>query len=174
MSLMTAIRNRMHVEVSAQNLATVATHPSAEKTSVATVAAASPERIEGDFCLSDLATPCDRQSSIELSPGSHSLDRFCWPISTAMNSDEIGTFLNRKKRLMQLGIDPGQADEVVAKMQMRDRDLDDRICCLECVHLTGLSLRRCNNWQRAGVPQNAIPSDLVLAFQRCSGFRRHL
>lgn len=174
MSLMTAIRNRIHVEVSAQNLATVATHPSAEKTSVATVAAASPEPIEDGFCLSNLVTPCDRQGSIDLSLGRCSLDRFCWPSSTAMNSDEIGTFLSRKKRLMHLGIDPGQTDEVVAKMQMRDRDLDDRICCLECVYLTGLSLRRCNNWQRAGVPQNAIPSDWVLAFQRCNGFRSYL
>jgi len=107
-------------------------------------------------------------------------DRWCWPHSSAMNGAEIETFSARLTRFTDKGLRLDDADDLVDKLVRRDRDLDDRRLCLECIHLAGQSgaAWHCKNWQRAGVALRArdaqLATALVLQLQRCEGFRIHV
>lgn len=107
-------------------------------------------------------------------------NRWCWPHSSAMNGAEIETFSARLTRFTDKGLRLDDADDLVDKLVRRDRDLDDRRLCLECIHLAGQSgaAWHCKNWQRAGVALRArdaqLATALVLQLQRCEGFMIHV
>jgi hypothetical protein len=82
-------------------------------------------------------------------------DRFCWPHSEAMNTLEIDTFMSMMVRFTDKGVSMGEAQRMAARLVIRDRDIDDRRSCLECVHLQGTRL--CCNWQAAGVAPGGLP-----------------
>ena len=104
-------------------------------------------------------------------------DRWCWPHTAAMNTREIDTFTARLARFTDKGLGLDDADELADKLVKRDRDLDDRRLCLECIHLSGQSgaVWSCKNWQRAGVALRArdalLSAALVFQLQRCDGFQ---
>ena len=104
-------------------------------------------------------------------------DRWCWPHTIAMNSAEINTFTARLARFTDKGLGLDDADASAGKLVLRDRDLDDRRLCLECIHLSGGERRGwgCRNWQRAGVALRSndarLSAALVNQLQRCDGFK---
>jgi hypothetical protein len=100
-------------------------------------------------------------------------DRWCWPHGSAMNTAEIDTFTARLARFTDRGLILNDAECFADSMVIRDREEDDRVVCLECIHLQRGG--RCGNWQTAGVAIRArdaqLPVALVLLLQRCTGFR---
>jgi len=98
-------------------------------------------------------------------------DASCWPHSTAMNRAELGTFTARLAQFTDLGLILADAERLADKLVQRDREGDDRLVCLECLHL---QRGRCGNWQVAGVAIRSrdaqLPPDLILQLQRCDGF----
>ena len=102
------------------------------------------------------------------------LDRWCWPVSDAMNTVEIDTFTARLSRFTTKGMTLADGEVLADKLVIRDREQDDRYSCFECTHLAGAGGWRCGNWQRAGVAIRArdaqLPIDLVNLLQRCDGF----
>jgi hypothetical protein len=104
------------------------------------------------------ASPC--VASVEI-PISHA-DRWCWPNSPAMNTAEIDTFYRRIDRFWGRP----DAERLADRLVIRDREVDDRVMCVECRYLSGKS---CQNWKRAEVtPQ--IPWEMQTTLQRCPGF----
>ena len=79
----------------------------------------------------------------------------------------------------QKGLANKDAETLVDKLILRDRDLDDRRVCLECKHLSGHGAGswRCGNWKEAGVAISStyalLPADLVMQLQLCNGFTLH-
>ena len=104
-------------------------------------------------------------------------DRWCWPHTIAMNCAEINTFTARLARFTDKGLTLDHADAQADKLVTRDRDLDDRRLCLECIYLSGGERRGwdCRNWQRAGVASRVrdaqLSAALVYQLQRCDGFK---
>jgi hypothetical protein len=98
-------------------------------------------------------------------------DRWCWPYSSAMNGREIDIFLIRLEHFRSLGVGLNSAENLADRLVIRDRDLDDRVMCVECKYLHGLI---CRNWNKAGVAIKAeganLPSSFTLLPQRCEGF----
>ena len=94
-----------------------------------------------------------------------------------MNSAEINTFKARLARFTNKGLGLDDAETLADKLVRRDRDLDDRRLCLECIHLSGSDRRGwdCKNWQRTGVALLAkdarLSAALVNQLQRCDGFK---
>lgn len=104
------------------------------------------------------------------------LDRWAWPVSTAMNGAEIDTFTARLSGFTDKGVTPTDGEALADKLVTRDRETDDRRLCLECVHLAGhAGSWGCRAWKRAGVAVKArdagLSSDLVQILQRCDGFK---
>lgn len=103
-------------------------------------------------------------------------NRWCWPHSSAMNGAEIDTFSARLHQFTNIGLTINDSETLADKLVRRDRESDDRRCCLECSHLKcqGAGSWRCGNWQVAGVAirsQDAhLPPVLVAQLQRCDGF----
>ena len=154
--------------------ATVATDRSCLTRSVATVAAVSvttapniaandpPAQTNGKVSARVAATPADS-------------DRWCWPHGSAMNAAEIDTFTARLARLTDKGLTLADAETLVDGLTKREREMDDRRLCLECVHLQGGTGRwRCGNAGMAGIGLRAadaqLPRDLPHQLQRCAGF----
>ena len=104
-------------------------------------------------------------------------DRWCWPLSEAMNTAEIDTFMARLARFTDKGLSLDMAEALADKLVKRDREKDDRRLCLECVHLAGhaAGMWGCRNWRKAGVATNARDAQLSAALvnqpQRCDGFK---
>ena len=100
-------------------------------------------------------------------------DRWCWPHSSAMNGREIDTFMVRFNRFTAGGLTRTNGQVIADRLVRRDRELDDRHVCLECIHL--VQGWRCNNSEAAGVDLDTrsctLASELVLQLQRCSGFK---
>jgi hypothetical protein len=103
-------------------------------------------------------------------------DRWCWPCSSAMNGEEIGTFETRLHKFTEKGLARKDGEVLADRLVLRDRDKDDRRVCLECQHFAGQGAGswRCGNWQAAGVAIRSrdaqLPADLVVQLQRCDGF----
>jgi hypothetical protein len=101
-------------------------------------------------------------------------DRWCWPHSAAMTGAEIGTFTARLSRFTDKGLNLDDGEALADRLVKRDRDLDDRHLCLECLHLAGHGSWRCSNWQRSGIAGHSrdaqLPGELVCTLQRCGGF----
>jgi hypothetical protein len=96
-------------------------------------------------------------------------DRWCWPNGPAMNGQEISVFNQRENLFIARGWDAAEA--VAERLVRRDRESDDRVVCLECVHYTK---RWCANAKAAELSptksSTQIAIDLISLFQRCPGF----
>ena len=118
------------------------------------------QKIQGDSVAANDPTP--------------DADRWCWPHSTAMTGAEIGTFTARLSRFTDKGLNLDDGEALADRLVKRDRDLDDRHLCLECLHLAGHGSWRCCNWQRSGIAIQSrdaqLPGELVCTLQRCGGF----
>lgn len=93
-----------------------------------------------------------------------------------MNTGEIDTFNGRLAIFTDKGLGLDDAEALADKLVKRDRDLDDRRLCLECVHLSGnAGSWGCRNGQRAGLVTKAqavqLSTALVHQLQRCDGFK---
>ena len=103
-------------------------------------------------------------------------DLWCYPNSSAMNTDEIAIFQARVFRYKSRGLDAEKSEALADKLLIRDRDqgADDRISCLECRHLVNVNGWYCKNWQQSKVcirERDAyIGTDWVMLLQRCDGF----
>lgn len=102
-------------------------------------------------------------------------DRWCWPHGLAMNTAEIDTFTARLARFTDKGLTLADAEALADGMVQRDREMDDRHLCLECVHLRGGAGHwRCGNAVLGGIALHAadaqLPSGLTHQPQRCAGF----
>lgn len=92
-------------------------------------------------------------------------DRWCWPLSEAMNSGEIERFNGRVALFAGRGIHIEEAELLADGLVKRDREKDDRRMCLECSQLRGT---RCSVPARAGV--GPVVQALIRLPQRCAGF----
>jgi hypothetical protein len=96
-------------------------------------------------------------------------DRWCWPNGPAMNGQEIDAFNSRNNLFLARGW--GAAEAVADRLVRRDRESDDRVVCLECVHYTK---RWCANANAAEFlptkPSTQIATDLITLLQCCPGF----
>lgn len=102
------------------------------------------------------------------------VDRYCWPRSQAMNTQEIIQFLSRMEAFCAKGLDEAVAEQLADHLVGRDRDQDDRRVCFECNHLKGYTLLRCDNWKAAGIASTSegafVSKDFATLLQRCDGF----
>ena len=118
-----------------------------------------------------------KHAANDLTAISQDPDRWCWPHTEAMNSAEIDIFTARLARFTDKGLSLEDTDALADKLVLRDRELDDRRLCLECISLSGGEHRGwgCRNWQRAGVALRAkdaqLSAALVYQLQRCDGFK---
>ncbi len=98
-----------------------------------------------------------------------------WPKSQGMSASETALLEMRTVIFAKHGMTTVDSERLAFKMTQRDRDLDDRRLCLECLHLHRAGGWRCGNWLRAGVAMRAkdaqLPGDLVMQLQRCDGFK---
>ena len=102
---------------------------------------------------------------------------WCYPKSSAMNTEEIAIFEARVSRYKSFGLDAEKSEALADKLLIRDREqgADDRISCLECRHLFNVKGWYCKNWQQSKVcirERDAyIGTDWVMLLQRCDGFK---
>lgn len=101
-------------------------------------------------------------------------DRWCWPHGSAMNTAEIDAFTARLARFTDKGLTLNDAEALADKLVQRDREMDDRRICMECVHLQDAGRWRCSNTVMAGISLHTadtqLPSSLTHQLQRCAGF----
>ena len=104
-------------------------------------------------------------------------DLWCYPNSSAMNTDEITNFQRRVSRYKSRGLEAEKSEALADKLLIRDREqgADDRISCLECRHLVNVNGWYCKNWQQSKVCNRErdayIGTDWVMLLQRCDGFK---
>ena len=104
-------------------------------------------------------------------------DLWCYPNSSAMNTDEIAIFQARVSRYKSRGLDAEKSETLADKLLIRDREqgADDRISCLECRHLVNVKGWYCKNWQQSMVCNRErdayVGTDWVMLLQRCDGFK---
>lgn len=86
-----------------------------------------------------------------------------------MNWQEIAVFNKRNNLFLARGWDTAEA--VAKRLARRDRESDDRVVCLECVHYTR---RWCANAKATQLSPTKssiqIATDLITLLQRCPGF----
>jgi hypothetical protein len=103
-------------------------------------------------------------------------DRWCYPNSSAMNSREIDTFMERVARFNSMGVGLEISESLADKLVNRDRENGTHRACLECIHLSGFGATdwRCDNWHTAGITtlerDAKSPRELVVRLKRCQGF----
>ncbi len=87
-----------------------------------------------------------------------------------MNGQEINVFNGRNNLFLARGW--GAAEAVADRLVRRDRESDDRVVCLECVHYTK---QWCANAKAAELSPSKssiqIPTDLISLLQRCLAFQ---
>lgn len=154
--------------------ATVATDRPPITPSVATVATVNVATAP-DIAANDPPAPTKSKVSAKVEAASADPDRWCWPHSSAMNTAEIDTFTARLARFTDKGLTLADAEALADGLVQRDREMDDRHLCLECVHLRGGTGRwYCGNAVLAGIGPHAadaqLTSDLTHQLQRCAGF----
>jgi hypothetical protein len=109
--------------------------------------------------------------------------------SLAWSAVEIDTFICRRHRFTEKRLDLDNAESIVETLLFRDREVDNRRLCLECVHLQGDAQRgwRCAK-VRYGQGNNrsllaahpitrqamVLPMEYVYQLQRCHGFQEVL
>lgn len=159
--------------------ATVATDRPCVMQSVATVAAVSVATVP-DIAANDPTDPSNSKVLAKVEATSAKphpdLDRWCWPYSSAMNTAEIDTFTARLSRFIDKGLSLADAEALADSLVKRDREMDDRRLCLECIHLHdgGTGRWRCGNAVAAGIGVHAAdaqrPTDLTRLMRHCPGF----
>lgn len=80
----------------------------------------------------------------------------------------LATMAQRQACFERLGFDRLEAGHLADRLLIRDRDLDDRHLCLECLHQRG----RMGAWHcmsSAGLP-GQLGTELVTMLQKCGGF----
>ena len=100
---------------------------------------------------------------------------WCWPHSSAMNTQEISTLIMRLDQFTRKGVSNTEAERLADQLVLRDRDEDDRHLCVECHHLQGdVGRWSCANAHAArmavGVANAPLPGGLTQQLQRCPGF----
>ena len=93
-------------------------------------------------------------------------DRYCWPNSPAMNTVEIKTFHSRVVRFSGRA----NAEQLADRLVRRDREADDRVMCIECLHMKGMI---CHNSKEAEM-HAMLGENFVDQLQRCTGFSNFL
>ena len=93
-------------------------------------------------------------------------DRYCWPNSPAMNTIEIKTFHSRVVRFSGRA----NAEQLADRLVRRDREGDDRVMCIECLHMKEMI---CQNSKEA-VIHPILGENFVDQLQRCTGFSNFL
>jgi hypothetical protein len=88
-----------------------------------------------------------------------------------MNTVEIDTFTMRLARFTDKGLSLAEAEQLVDRLVVRDREFDDRRMCLECAHLHGYGRWRCGNFGPADMAPEGLEPELVKMLQRCLGYR---
>ena len=79
----------------------------------------------------------------------------------------IARFQARQAQIMRLGYGQRDADDLAARLHLRDAEGDDRAMCLECQHYRP---GRCGNHARAGLHSADVGRDLAAMLQRCPAF----
>ena len=161
MSLLATLRaKKQNLATATLTVATDATHQGIQAPTVARdapVTVATPEK-----------TPWVGNAPVSPAPAT-APGRWSWPLTQAMNTREVDTFGARLARFTEKGLSYVDAELLADKLVIRDRDIDDRRSCLECVHLQGT--RRCSNWHAAGVVREGLAYSLVTMLQRCGGYQ---
>lgn len=87
------------------------------------------------------------------------------------NDDVIERFKARVRRLLALGFNPQDAEDLAERLHLRDLHAGHRHLCLECQHLAGSTATgwRCRN-HRAAQAARDLPTELVTQAQNCPGF----
>lgn len=125
-------------------------------------------------CLDGASEKFTAQQQPPANEATSNPDRWCWPHGAAMNTAEIDTFAARLARFTDKGLHLDNAEALADRLVRRDREMDDRRLCVECVHLQGIGRLRCGNAVVARIGLSAadaqLPSDLTHQLQRCTGF----
>ena len=79
----------------------------------------------------------------------------------------IGQFQARVQRLVRLGFNADDADDLAEQMHLRDVHADYRHLCVECRHHRP---GRCGNHMAADLRSPDVARDLAATFQHCGGF----
>lgn len=107
---------------------------------------------------------------------------------SAWSAVEIDIFICRRYHLTEKGLNLDDAEDVAETLLLRDRDIDNRRLCLECVHLQRDRQRgwccakvRYGNKYKSGqnLPEAhpitrqamVLPMDYVYQLQRCDSFQ---
>jgi len=85
----------------------------------------------------------------------------------AWDDAAIARFQARVQRLVRLGFDADDADDLAEGLHLRDVRADYRHPCLECSHYRP---GRCGNHRAAGLRSPELARDLASMLQRCAGF----
>jgi hypothetical protein len=129
-------------------------------------------------CTAETAETSSNPDDSEIKSNVIALDysnRYCWPKSSAMNTDEIKVFKLRLERLEKLGLKTSEAERLCDRILRRDREGGGEMrSCFECNHLVVGNGWFCKNWKIAGIAIRArdaqLPTDLVVQLQRCPGY----
>lgn len=94
-------------------------------------------------------------------------DRYCWPHSDAWNGQETHLFLRRVDLFNKRGLAMDAAEDLGERLLLRDRDKDDRRCCLECSFFRSWRCTNSNCWESS----SEYSGQFGLMLQRCPGFQ---
>lgn len=113
--------------------------------------------------------PEKKHSDADTPPGNP--DRWCWPLSSAMNGSEIALFGKRVDLFFYRDLLLPEAEKLADQLVIRDRDADTRRACFECAHLRDMGHGwRCNNYRTAGLTTRELGRDFAGQLQHCNGF----
>lgn len=79
----------------------------------------------------------------------------------------IARFQARVQRVMRLGFDEQDTEDLAEQLHLRDVHADYRHLCIECSHHRP---GRCGNHKAAGLPDANVGRDLAVLLQGCPGF----
>lgn len=88
--------------------------------------------------------------------------------SEAWDDGAIARFQARVVRVVRLGFDAGDADDLAERLHLRDVEGDHRSLCIECLHYRP---GRCGNHRAAGLQAADVGRDLASTMQHCGGFK---
>lgn len=91
-------------------------------------------------------------------------DHAHWP---AWDGEEIDRTVTRVRLFVRRGIRADDAEHLAERLLLRDRELDDRHLCAECLHCRP---GRCGNYKAAGLQSPDVGRDQAAVLQRCPGF----
>ena len=99
-----------------------------------------------------------------------------WPealdlAAVAWTDGDIARFLDRRARLLRWGWTQPEAERLADRLVRRDRERDERVCCIDCRHYRP---GNCDNHRRAGLNASEVGRDLASLLQRCAGFAARL